>query len=204
MRAQERMPAGDRIAAATAALLLPALAIGWLLFGQSAPQPGARGAEPLQVVWIERALPARMPAPRPDLHPRVLDPVVPSSPQRTRSAAAPAPVDTPADPRPPVPPTPGLSAVFIEQALAHDSGRPIDFHAAPLEHRGPPPPADGRFRVRPPPSPAQRIAALGAVFNAGYEADPCPRIRRNLAALSTDPGELRDEEVRRHQRLCGR
>ena len=208
MRAQEWRPDRDRIAAASTALLLPALAIAWLLFGQPRPQLDPRSEAPLQVVWIARTPPApatvaaalpRRPATGPVPAPQSRRPDSPPAPPVP--AARPADADAVADGSPAARAS-GLTAVFIAQALADDSGRSIDFEAAPLEHRRRPAPADGRFRVRAPPSPAQRVAAVGAMLNGGYEADPCPRIQRNLAVLATAPGGLRDEEVRRHQRLC--
>jgi hypothetical protein len=43
----------------------------------------------------------------------------------------------------------------------------------------------GRFRMRDPVTPASALAWLGrhVIAPAGYEADPCPRNRRNIAGL---------------------
>ncbi len=65
-----------------------------------------------------------------------------------------------------------------------------------------------RLRMQPPPSlqrTVRRVAALIAP-PAGYEADPCPRIGRNLAVLSGDGSDtgraLMAEELRRRAQMC--
>lgn len=61
-----------------------------------------------------------------------------------------------------------------------------------------------RFRERPPPSPAQVVASIGEFFGGpGYSAGPCPRIRRDIAALSTGgDSELLQEALRRERQAC--
>lgn len=53
--------------------------------------------------------------------------------------------------------------------------------------------------------PADIVAGIGQLFGGpGYEADPCPRIRRNITRLSIDGNSrLPEEEFRRNRRLCG-
>jgi hypothetical protein len=169
-----------------------------------APEPAA---DALLLTWIEPA---------------------PDAPAVDAPALAPAPAEAPvrsaatADPRPreskagavaevrPEPPTPEplrpLSAVFIEQgkALAR-SQEIVDFARNPLDDRasGLDAPAE-RIRMREPMSAARVVAGIGQLFGGpGYETSPCPRIRRNIAALG--PGGDRaalQEEVRRYQQHC--
>lgn len=62
----------------------------------------------------------------------------------------------------------------------------------------------GAFRMRDPMSPARVIEAIGSVVGGpNYERSPCPRIHRNIAALSTaGRSEALDEEIRRLNQDC--
>jgi hypothetical protein len=173
------------------------------LASRGPPGPGP-AVDPLQLVWIEPA-PA---APVADA------PTPAEAPVRSRATPRPPPSRAPDpavaaidDPDPPPPePTRSLSAVFIGQgkALARSQDA-VDFARNPLVDRatGIEAPAE-RIRMREPMSAARVVAGIGQLFGGpGYETSPCPRIRRNIAALG--PGGDRaavQEEVRRHQQHC--
>lgn len=183
------------LAHAAAALLVLAL--------RPPPTPGEPAADALLLTWIE---------PAPDA-PAVDAPAPAEAPVRNDAPVAPRPRESkPAavaevHPDPPAPePLRSLSAVFIEQgkALAR-AQETVDFARNPLDARasGVEAPAE-RIRMREPMSAARVVSGIGQLFGGpGYETSPCPRIRRNIAALG--PGGDRaalQEEVRRYQQHC--
>ncbi|NLC60423.1 MAG: hypothetical protein GX761_03945 [Gammaproteobacteria bacterium] len=110
--------------------------------------------------------------------------------------------------RVPPPDSPAITAAatLLQQGLEWAStqhGQP-DFRPDPL--RGPrrEPRAAERFAMRDPVAPADVARAIGTLVGGpGYETSPCPRIRRNLAALGpAGDSELMREEIRRLQSLC--
>lgn len=192
-QAQDPTPALDRVASATLALLLPALACTWLLRGQAVAPAGGHGPA-LQVAWIvERPRPPPAPA-------RLPPPPADAARPRTPALVDAQPADAAAHEA-----TTGLTAVFLEQGrvLAREAAGAVDFGPAGFDRPGAPPRADGRFRMREPMSAAAVVSAVGAMLNPGYERDPCPRIRANLADLGRfGDADARTEEARRLQRLC--
>lgn len=194
--------ATQRLALA-ATVLVHAVAALLVLASRGAPGPEP-AADPLQLVWIEPA-PA---APIADA------PAPAEAPVHTRATSRPPPPRAP-DPAvaatddpdsPPPEPSRSLSAVFVGQgkALARSQDA-VDFTRNPLVDRatGIEAPAE-RIRMREPMSAARVVAGVGQLFGGpGYETSPCPRIRRNIAALG--PGGDRaavQEEVRRRQQHC--
>lgn len=207
--ARRHGPGIDRAAASTIALAVHLALFGaWLSWTRS-PGRAAPGDDALQVVWIERPRPAAGPAPstpRPATRSAVATPI-PTVPARqpsivpTGAATATPPSAEPEPSRP-------LSAVFVEQGRelartrhGHDFTRNalVDPQTVRIDV------APERIRMREPLTPAKVVAAVGVLFGgAGYETDPCPRIRRNLGHLVTagrDDPALR-EELHRHRRFC--
>ena len=177
--------------------------LGWWLLSP-APQRVAQLPEPaLQVVWIEPAAPApplsvpppdqvsRLPAPRPEVRPRAPDPL-----PLVRDAETTVPQE--AD----LPPAPEL----LEQGLQWARGQheAPDFVPDPLRSARAGAVAPGRFAMRDPLTPEAVLQRIGTLIGGSdYEASPCPRIRRNLAALGpAGDSELMREEIRRLQSLC--
>jgi hypothetical protein len=172
----------------------------------SRPLPTSPVAVALQITWIDPA-----PAPQPAEPPMPTQmPVRTETREIPRAPRAAAP-DTPADiaPDPPTPePSRPLSAIFIEQGKALERAQDgADFVHNPLaERRGRLEVPRERIAMRDPMTPAQVVAAVGQLFGGpGYETSPCPRIRRNIAALGPggDSAALR-EELTRYQRDCER
>ena len=177
--------------------------LGWWLLRPLPPAPDA-GPEPgLQVTWIEPVASSSalsVPPPRP------LDEALPTrSEVKPRASAEPAMPST----RNPEPggreATGPATATLMEQGLqwAQEQSDAPDFILDPL--RDPPrPQARERFAMRDPVTPEAVVRAIGRLIGGpDYETDPCPRIRRNLAALGpAGDSELMREEVRRLQSLC--
>lgn len=189
------------------ALALTALAHGiavLLVLASRDGRPMAPAARALQVTWIDPAPPAPvvdLPMPVPVEVRREAS----TTPPVHRAPAADAAVDLDPDPPPPAPSRP-LSAVFIEQGKAIERSRDgADFVRNPLLDRASTLEAPvERIRMREPMSPARVVEGIGKLFGgADYETSPCPRIRRNIAALGTGgDGAALQEEVWRHQRFC--
>lgn len=193
------------VAFALAAAVHVALVGAWLSWSRDADTPVA-GGDALQVVWIERPRPV---APAPPPARAIPSDAKPSAVRAIASTTPAAAVAAPdAEPSPDPGPSRALSAVFVEQGRAlaraqhgHDFTRnplvdpqPVRIDATPE-----------RIRMRDPLTPARIVAGIGLLFGgAGYETDPCPRIRRNLGELVTagrdDPGL--QEELRRHRQFC--
>lgn len=200
MQQTRRFDAGH-VAALAIAILLHSVA-GWLVL-QARSGRGDASAEAgvLQITWIERPAPSR--------------PLEPP-PESTRERRTPLREDAPAIRQPeavvhgdavPEPSRP-LSAVFLEQGrqLARAQAGAHDFVQDPFANRrhALSDAGGGRFRMREPMSAAKVVAGIGQLFGgAGYEIDPCPRIRRNIAALGTGgDSELLQEEFRRQRQFC--
>lgn len=97
-----------------------------------------------------------------------------------------------------------LSAVFIEQGKAVARGD-TDYARNPLTATAPTlGDTSERIRMREAMTAAKVVAGIGQIFGGpGYTTNPCPRIRRNIAALGTGgDSELLQEEVRRHRQFC--
>lgn len=152
----------------------------------------------LRVQWIERAPapPVAVPAHAPP------SPASPRPPAARTAAPAPVPVDVPPRAMDAGSVTPSSSAL-LEQAgaWAREQAPAADFTPDPLRRR-PPPPADGRFAMRDPVSVEDVVVAVGRLFGGG-PSNPCPRIRRNIAALGDGgDGDLLAEELRRLRQAC--
>lgn len=176
--------------------------LGWWLLRPMPLLEDARPEAGLLVTWIEPLASASLSVPPPR-------PADPGSTGRSETLPAEAPL-------PSAPPThadqgavsgsPGLTtAALLEQGLqwARAQEETPDFIPDPL--RDPPAPqAAGRFAMRDPVSPEAVLRAIGRLVGGpDYETDPCPRIRRNLAALGpAGDSELMREEIRRLQSLC--
>lgn len=200
MQQTRRFDAGH-VAALAVAILLHAVA-GWLVL-QARSGRGDASAEAgvLQITWIVRPTPSRPLEPPPESTRER------RAPQREEASAIRQPETIARDAAMPEPSRP-LSAVFLEQGrqLARAQAGTHDFVQDPFANRrhalsdvG-----GGRFRMKEPMSAAKVVAGIGQLFGgAGYETDPCPRIRRNIAALG--PGgdsELLQEEFRRQRQFC--
>lgn len=181
------------------------VALGWWLLRPAAvPAIPAAAAPVLQVTWIERTVSERAL--------RVPPPDSPAITAAAGNAPPPAPIPDPggmvsapatSDPQDAQGPA---AATLLQQGLEWAStqhGQP-DFRPDPL--RGPrrEPRAAERFAMRDPVAPADVARAIGTLVGGpGYETSPCPRIRRNLAALGpAGDSELMREEIRRLQSLC--
>lgn len=196
--------ASDRSVAAIAVVGVH-LALGWWLFAQAPPAPRRAPETGLRIHWIEPAPPTAVPEPEPRAEREPESP----APAATAPAAPPARamtvVELPPPPRAEAAAAPAAHAL-LEQGRdwAGAQAGTHDFRRDPLRPAGPPARAPERFRMTPPPSPAQVLESIGQMVNGpGYEADPCPRVRRNLAGLA--PGgdsALVQEEIRRLRRLC--
>jgi len=177
--------------------------LGWWLLNP-APQRIAPPPEPaLQVIWLEPATPAApLSVPPPARAPgvsavraevRVPSPA-PQVPERGEEAAIPQEAHLPA------------AAALLEQGLqwARAQQAAPDFVPDPLRSARTGASDPGRFAMRDPLTPAAVLRAIGTLVGGpDYEADPCPRIRRNLAALGpAGDSELMREEIRRLQSLC--
>ncbi|HEY5782022.1 MAG TPA: hypothetical protein VIT66_09190 [Lysobacter sp.] len=131
-------------------------------------------------------------------------------PRRRRSSTS---ISSP-PPRQHVEPAPArsgaLSAVLIGQARqwAQQQARSEAGHGDAFERANPLSdefrPTRGHFRFREPLSVAVVVDKIGKVFGgAGYEADPCPQNRRNIAELAPqgDSAALQ-QEVEFERRYC--
>lgn len=160
----------------------------------------------LQIHWIERAAPIA----------RVLRPRASPSPPRRQAARAPPPARS-AQLDAALPPGPvsqeverpqPMSAVFIEQGRRWaEAQAPIgDFSRNPFARREDLVAAvkADRFRMREAITPDRVVRQIAVLFGGpGYTTDPCPRVRGNLANLTTGTDRnLVEEEVRRLRRLC--
>lgn len=172
------------------------------------PLPARPAGDALTVVWIDPPAPA---AATPEaLPPRRTDTVTPprATPDRRQTRvlrAAPAPTEPVPTPEPP---RTGLRLeALVAQGASAAAGPGPDFRPDPLRPlpaRPPPPPE--RIRMQASMTPARVLAAVGQLLGGpGYEADPCPRVRRNLGSLVTagasDPAL--GEELHRLRTLCG-
>lgn len=176
--------------------------LGWWLLNP-APQRVAQPPEPaLQVIWIEPAAPAApLSVPPPNQATRL-----PVARIQARSPAAfPLAAHHDAEATVPQANLPAPEAL-LEQGLRWARGQheAPDFHPDPLRSAPAGASAPGRFAMRDPLSPQAVVRAIGALIGGpDYEADPCPRIRRNLAGLGpAGDSELMREEIRRLQSLC--
>lgn len=140
-------------------------------------------------------------------------PIVAGSPKAARLPPQPAAVAATALPL-------DASAAVAEPALAQDHGGspsplpaspPEDFSPDPLRSRRARLPGGDRgerFRMAPSVSPAKKVVStIGMLFGgAGYAADPCDRIRENIAGLLPDTspqGRQRlEEELGRDRDHC--
>jgi len=142
----------------------------------------------LQVVYVTLP-PAAASSPEPSAMAR------PHDSRRKLRLADPAPTAAMLQVQPALPDPPANSAPadttpsmrLLEQALAGVRQPAAMAPRDPLADRHARLPAAdrGRFRMREPVTPASALAWLGrhVLAPAGYEADPCPRNRRNIAAL---------------------
>lgn len=176
-------PRGERIAAWTVVFIVHAL-LGWTLLQLPASTRGATPTDSaLDLVWV--AAPPQSVSSTPQARVRS----VTADPRAMASRATPA--------QPSAPPTheanepaatQPLSAVFIRQAIeqaARDA--PGAIQADPFANRTArlPGRAANRFRMRPPPSLAERVAAVGKLFGgADYETDPCRSVSKSINELS--------------------
>lgn len=156
----------------------------------------------LQVHWIQARPPAAgIPPPRDARRkPRTTRTAEGS---RVVAAGVVAPVDdAPAS-------EPGLDLALpaqVRERLAAAPGRGPALAPAPSRL------ADGRperFRMQPPLTPEralQSASRLLGLWPPGYELDPCPRIRANIASrlaqTSPEARSVLEEEMRREQALC--
>lgn len=140
-------------------------------------------------------------------------PIVAGSPRAARSPPRPAAATITALPW-------DASAAVAEPSLAQDhwgspspppASSPGDFSPDPLRSRRARLPGGDRgerFRMAPSVSPAKKVVtAIGMLFGgAGYAADPCDRIRENIAGLLPDTspqGRQRlEEELGRDRDHC--
>jgi len=103
-----------------------------------------------------------------------------------------------------------LSAVLIGQARqwAQQQARSEAVHGDAFERANPLSdefrPTRGHFRFREPLSVAVVVDRIGMVFGgAGYEADPCPQNRRNIAELAPQGDSVAlQQEVEFERRYC--
>src|SRR5690606_27579422 len=133
----------------------------------------------------------------PDAPPPSPPPAAPiTAPVALRVQPVPAPPQPAGDRAGATPAVPPAGVLELARALAA-AGDPVAFAAAdPLANRASrytAPPA-GRFRTRTRITPALVLAEIGKIIGGpGYEADPCPRNRRNIERLlaAGDSAELR-------------
>ncbi len=203
MQSARRFDTGHAFALA-AALLLHAAFLTWVIVSSGHADERVVDPAALDVIWIERAQPATEPLP-PEQSAQQQDATIPPG---IAPPVAPASVARQVEPTQPVAPEPSrpLSAVFIEQGKALERRQPVDdFGHNPLTASVPSlGDTNERIRMREPMTAAKVVARIGQVFGGpGYETSPCPRIRRNIAALGTGgDSELLQEEVRRHRQFC--
>lgn len=189
-----------RAIAATVAFGWLALVGRWLL--HVAPVSRQTTVAPMELLWLAPA-PAAPPttghrrASARDPHPAAV-----ARNARSTALQAVAPPDRPAMPDA----TPSPDALRA-QARAWADAQAQETAAAPWADRAArvPGQAAERFAMRDPPSLAGALGKVGALFGGpGYDPDPCPRRRENLAALvaAGDSARLRHELdfVRRHCR----
>lgn len=195
----------DHLAALSIALCVHA-AIGTWAVLSSRTGDDAIHADALQVTWIEPTPPVAPPVaatPEPATTPR---PANPAAPRRIAATAPAASAEAEAMPTATPEPSRPLSAVFIEQGKAvarGDTG--TGFTRNPLTATAPTlGDTSERIRMREAMTAAKVVAGIGQIFGGpGYTTNPCPRIRRNIAALGTGgDSELLQEEVRRHRQFC--
>jgi hypothetical protein len=178
---------GDRIAAWTVVCIAHA-ALGWLLMRPPMPPRSEAAADSaLDLVWVAAARTAD--------HPRVQArravPAASGRPAvnsvRPASHGAPA-MPTHAEAAPSA--SQSMSAVFIRQAGEMAARQaPGSFQPDPFADRAVrlPGRAANTFRMRPPPSLAQRLAKVGKLFGgADYETDPCRSVSKSINDLSQD------------------
>ncbi|NZA27824.1 hypothetical protein H0E84_15710 [Luteimonas sp. SJ-92] len=191
-------PANDRSLSAILVVGVH-LALGWWLLTQAPPEPRRAAETALRIHWI---VPPPAPAPEPEPPPTPADTARIAPPSRTMTVVEPPPAQRPDADDAAMP----SAHALLEQGRrwAGSQAGDHDFRRDPLRPAAPQARAPERFRMTPPPSPAQVLESIGQMVNGpGYEADPCPRVRRNLAGLA--PGgdsELLQEEIRRLRRLC--
>lgn len=190
-----------RLVSATAAVLIHGVAAWWLLDGE--PAPPAPPDVAIQVHWIEPAIPS--PAPAPTATPRSRDDARPPPVASThRNDAAPVQAAAPAA---------ASSADAARQQGLPDARMLLDqardwaaaqapaatFAPDPLRPSPRTDAAPERFHISPPLTAADVVAGIGQLLSGpGYESDPCPSIRRNVARLApAGDSELLQEELRR-------
>lgn len=159
--------------------------VGWWLL-HALPRASTRGedGDALQVVYVSLPPPpppaARMPAGTRSRRGRHADRLHAT---RRRPAVTTTAVIVATEPDATVrPDLLGQARALVRGQVA--SGAPVRDQFADQPARLPQPDA-GRFRMRDPVTPASALAWLGrnVIAPAGYEADPCPRNRRNIAGL---------------------
>lgn len=181
--------------------------LGWLLLRASIVRvpAGTLGDDALQLTWIEPPSPADPGTPADRAAP------VRGMGRKPERRVVRAPIEGAAAPVVPQPPAPaaGLSAVFLEQARRLTHAAPGGAVAAdPFANRDARLPGHeaSAFRMREPRSLQGALRKVGALFGgAGYSTDPCPQIRKNVAALGNGEGserELLQEELRRQRAYC--
>lgn len=177
--------------------------LGWWLLSPASQRVVQPTETALQVIWIEPAAAAASLSVPPPSQAAGVSAVRP----RTRSMAPVPPASDP-DAEAALPQEADLptAAALLEQGLqwAREQQQAPDFIPDPLRSARAGASDPGRFAMRDPLTPAAVLRAIGTlVGGADYEADPCPRIRRNLAALGpAGDSELMREEIRRLQSLC--
>ncbi|HVI25278.1 MAG TPA: hypothetical protein VM576_03670 [Xanthomonadaceae bacterium] len=169
----------------------------WLLHAPAIPRQVT--VAPMELVWLASATAVAPPVPRRHAGPRR------ARTATTRPVAPHAALQAIALPAPPAPAAaPSADALRAQaRAWAEAHSRPDVVpwadRAARLPAR-----AGERFAMREPPSVARALGKIGKVFGgAGYDPDPCPRRRENVAALMAagDSAALR-EEVDFVRRTC--
>lgn len=168
---------GDHVLAWTAVALFHAVLFVLLLQLRPPLPERTAGDSTLEVLWI--AAPRRSPQP-------VRAPVAPARPSRPRAGAVPRPPGAPAlaadAPDDAVAPATPPSVVFAEQVRLPEPAFPAA--RDPFANRSVRLPGrDARtFRMRPPPSLADRMAGVARAFGGGD--DPCRSNRDSIDALS--------------------
>lgn len=207
-------PERDHLVAAGLAIVVQVFVFG-ALGSQLLVEVHREHARPLQLQWIA-VIPAPPPAVRPDT-PAARAPAAranglpnPSNPPDGATA-----VSTQA-PSLPVHPleildakgSHALTAVYVGQVAQWAEQNPVAIAPGPdpLTRRaagfskGPP----DRFRMKHQVTPADVAGFVGVLFGgAGYTANPCPEMRRNVNALAQDgDSELLQDELARERSLC--
>lgn len=196
-------PDGDRLVAAAVVIVLHLLFWRVLQRTVTTPTAATPAAEALQVHWVAPPVPSPRP---PTAAPSPVPGTRATAPRKPAASPRHGPMTGPGTGREPSPRR-GLSAVFIEQALAASAERAGElFTRDPFADRRanlPGVEAD-TFRMREPPSLQGALRAVGKLFGGpGYTTDPCPRIRENLNDLSQDgDNALLQEELRRKRAYC--